>query len=156
MLQLPRLYRSCLLTCSLTSLCCNCLSSFAPVYLPVHSLLCAATASALSHLSTYLFTHSSVLQLSQLYHSCLLTCSLLCAATVSLTALSLLSTYLFISLCCNCLSSIAPVNLTKLLKVYKPTHQLCSFYDTSILSSLCVHTLAWLEIFFLCSTVCLE
>ena len=173
-----------------TPLCCNCLSSITPVYLPVHSsvlqlsqlyhsclltcsLLCAATVSALSLLSTYLFTplccnclssitpvylpvHSSVLQLSQLYHSCLLTCSLLCAATVSLTALSLLSTYLFISLCCNCLSSIAPVNLTKLLEVYKPTHQLCSFYDTSILSSLCVHTLAWLEIFFLCSTVCLE
>ena len=159
----------------LTSLCCNCLSSVTPVYLPVHSLLCAATVSALLLLSAYLFTHFSVLQLPQLCCSCLLTCSLtslccnclssiapvclpvhslLCATTAS--ALLLLSAYLFTPLCCNCLSSIVPVNLTKLLKVYKPTHQLCSFYDTSILSSLCVHTLTWLEIFFLCSTVCLE
>ena len=55
MLQLPQLCHSCLLTCSVTSLCCNCLSSVTPVYLPVHS---------------------SVLQLPQLCHSCLLTCSL--------------------------------------------------------------------------------
>ena len=37
------------------------------------------------------------------------------------------------SLCCNCLSSTAPVYLTELLEVYRPTRQLLSTEDTSIL-----------------------
>ena len=40
---------------------------------------------------------------------------------------------LFSSRCYDCLNSTAPVYLTELLKVYKPTCQLCSSSDTSIL-----------------------
>ena len=50
---------------------------------------------------------------------------------------------LFSSLCYDCLNSTAPVHLTELLKVYKPTCQLCSSSDTSILCLpvVCTHSL---------------
>ena len=65
--------------------------------------------------------------------------------------------YKLASLCCNCLNSTAPVYLTEFLKVYILTRQLRSSSDTShSLPSLCVHALAWSEIFSLCSAVCLE
>ena len=41
--------------------------------------------------------------------------------------------YKLSSLCYNCLNSTAPDYLTELLKIYKPTHQLHSSSDTSIL-----------------------
>ena len=43
-----------------------------------------------------------------------------------------------------------------LLKVYKPTCQLCCFSDASVLCLPSVHTIVWSEIFFKCSTICLE
>ena len=41
--------------------------------------------------------------------------------------------YKLSSLCYNCLNSTAPDYLTELLRIYKPTRQLCSSSDTSIL-----------------------
>ena len=52
-----------------------------------------------------------------------------------------------IYLCYNCLNWTIPTYLTELLKVYKPTCQLCS--------SFCAHALAWSEIFYSCCIVCL-
>ena len=58
----------------------------------------------------------------------------------------------------NCLTLTAPVYLTELLTVYKPTRLLRSSSDTSILRlpSVRKQALAWSEIFLLCCTVCLE
>ena len=80
----------------------------------MNSFLCAATASALSLLSAYLFTHFSVLQLPQFYRSCWL-------------------------------------NQTSGGLQTNPSAMLFLWYFHSVF-----HTLAWPEIFFLCSTVCLE
>ena len=63
--------------------------------------------------------------------------------------------YKLSSLCYNCLNSTAPDYLTE-LKIYKPTHQLRSSSDTSILFSHCMHTLAWSKVIFLCCTGSLE
>ena len=48
--------------------------------------------------------------------------------------------YKLSSLCYNCFNSTAPDYLTELLRLYKPTHQLCSSSDTSIFCVPTVHT----------------
>ena len=64
--------------------------------------------------------------------------------------------YKLSSHCYNCLNSTAPDYLTEPLRIYKPTRQLCSSSDTSILCLPSVRTLSWSEVIFLCCTVCLE
>ena len=61
--------------------------------------------------------------------------------------------YKLASLCYNCLSSLTPVYLT----VYKPSRQLCSSSDSSILClpSVCTHSFGQ-RLLFVCCTVCLE
>ena len=64
--------------------------------------------------------------------------------------------YKLASPCYNCLSSIAPVYLTE-LTVYKPSRQLCSSSDSSILCLPSVRTHSFgQKPLFVCCTVCLE
>ena len=57
------------------------------------------------------------------------------------------------SLCYNCLNSTAPEHLTELLRIYKPTRQLHSSSDTSILCipTVCTHLLGQKVISFCCA-----
>ena len=64
--------------------------------------------------------------------------------------------YKLSSRCCNCLNSTAPNYLTEPLRNYKPTRQLRSSADTSILFSHCTHTLAWSKVIFFCCVGSLE
>ena len=66
--------------------------------------------------------------------------------------------YKLASVCYNCLSSAAPVYLTELLTVHKPTRQLHSSSDTSILylPSVLMHSLGQRSFSYAASYICLE
>ena len=61
--------------------------------------------------------------------------------------------YKLTTLCYKCLNLTAPIYLTELLTVYKPSCQLCSSSDTSIF---CLPSHSLGQIFFLCCTICLK